>query len=139
MTEFESKVVTISRSSEEVFRVLSDFRLFTPFIPADKLEDWKAEEDSCSFSVKGVGQTGLKIVEKEPFKTVKITGDGKLPFEFFLWVQLKEVEPNDTRMKLTLKAELNMMLKMMLGKKIEEGINTMAEGIAAAFNKTVIS
>jgi len=137
MTEFESKVVAIRRNSEEVFRVLSDFRLFTPFIPTDKLEGWKAEEDSCSFSVKGIGQTGLKIIEKEPFKTVKITGDGKLPFEFFLWIQLKEVEPNDTRMKLTLKAELNMMLKMMLQKQLEEGVNTMAEAIAAAFNKGV--
>lgn len=139
MTEFESKIVAIHRKSEEVFRVLSDFRLFTPFIPTDKLDGWKAEEDSCSFNVNGIGQTGLKIVEKEPFKLVKITGDGKLPFEFFLWIQLNEVEPNDTRMKLTLKAELNMMLKMMLEKKIEEGINTMAEGIAAAFNRTVVS
>lgn len=139
MTEFESKIVAINRKSEDVYRVLSDFRLFTPFIPTDKLEGWKAEEDSCSFIVNGIGQTGLKIIEKEPFKTVKITGDGKLPFEFFLWIQLNEVEPNDTRMKLTLKAELNMMLKMMLEKKIEEGINTMAEGIAAAFNKTVDS
>ena len=137
MTEFESKIVAIQRKSEDVYRVLSDFRLFTPFIPTDKLEGWKAEEDSCSFIVNGVGQTGLKIVDKEPFKMVKITGDGKLPFEFFLWIQLNEVEPNDTRMKLTLKAELNMMLQMMLEKKIEEGINTMAEGIAAAFNKTV--
>lgn len=139
MTEFESKIVVIQHKSEDVFRVLSDFRLFTPFIPTDKLEGWKAEEDSCSFIVNGIGQTGLKIVEKEPFKLVKITGDGKLPFEFFLWIQLNEVEPNDTRMKLTLKAELNMMLKMMLEKKIEEGINTLAEGIAAAFNKTVVS
>ena len=135
MTEFESKIVAINRKSEEVFRVLSDFRQFTPFIPTDKLEGWAAEEDSCSFSVKGLGQTGLKIIDKEPFKTVKITGDGKLPFEFFLWIQLNEVAPNDTRMKLTLKADLNMMLKMMLEKKLEEGINTMAEGIAAAFNK----
>lgn len=135
MTEFESKIVSIKRNSEEVFRVLSDFRLFTPFIPTDKLEGWKAEESSCSFNVKGIGQTGLKIIEKEPFKMVKITGDGKLPFEFFLWIQLKEVEPNDTRMKLTLKADLNMMLKMMLEQKLKEGINTMADGIAAAFNK----
>jgi len=135
MTEFESKIVAIRRTPEDIFRVLSDFRLFTPFIPQDKLEGWEAEEDSCSFSVKGVGQTGLKIIEKEPFKTVKITGDGKLPFEFFLWVQLKEITSNDTRMKLTLKADLNVMLKMMLKKQLEEGINTMAEQIAAAFNR----
>lgn len=137
MTEFESKVVAIRRTPEDIFRVLSDFRQFTPFIPTDKLEGWEAEEDSCRFSIKGVGQTGLKIIDKEPHKTVKISGDGKLPFEFFLWIQLKEVAPYDTRMKLTLKADLNVMLKMMLQKQLAEGIDTMAEQIAAAFNRGI--
>ncbi len=137
MTEFESKIVAIRRTPEDIFRVLSDFRLFTPFIPQDKLEGWEAEEDCCRFNLKGVGQTGLKIIDKEPYKTVKITGDGKLPFEFFLWVQLKEVAPYDTRMKLTLKADLNVMLKMMLQKQLGEGIDMMAEQIAAAFNRGV--
>lgn len=138
MTEFESKIVTINRKAEDIYRVLSDFRLFTPFIPKDKLEGWAAQEDSCSFIINGVGQTGLKIVEKEPFKTIKVTGDGKLPFEFFLWVQLVEVNPSDTKMKLTLKADLNVMLKMMLQKQLAEGIDKMAEGIAEAFNRSVI-
>lgn len=137
MTKYVSKIVSIHRAPVEIFRVLSDFRLFTPFIPQDKLEGWEADEESCRFSVKGVGQTGLRIIEKEPFNTVKITGDGKLPFEFYLWVQLKEAAPYDTRMKLTLKADLNVMLKMMLNRQLEEGINAMAEQIAAAFNKGV--
>jgi carbon monoxide dehydrogenase subunit G len=137
MTEFESKIVTIRRTPEDIFRVMADFRQFTPFIPTDKLEGWEAEEDSCKFIVKGVGQTGLKILEKDPFNTVKITGDGKLPFEFFLWVQIKEIGPYDTKMKLTLKADLNVMLKMMLQKQLAEGIDTMAEQIAAAFNRGV--
>ena len=137
MTEFESKIVSIRRTPEDIFRVLSDFRLFTPFIPQDKLEGWEADEESCRFTVKGIGQTGLKIIEKEPHKTVKITGDGKLPFEFFLWVQLVEAAPYDTRMKLTLKADLNVMLKMMLQKQLAEGIDAMAEQLAKAFNTGV--
>lgn len=137
MTKFESKIVSIRRTPEDVFRVLSDFRQFTPFIPKDKLEGWEADEESCRFNVNGIGQTGLRFIDKEPYKTVKITGDKNIPFEFFIWVQLKEVGPNDTRMKLTLHADLNMMLKMMLQKQLAEGIDTMAEQIAAAFNKGV--
>jgi len=135
MTEFESKIVTIQKPAEIVYKVLSDFRQFTPLIPKDKIEGWEAEEDRCKFNVKGIGELGLKIIEKEPYNTIKLTGDGKVPFEFFFWVQLKEIAPNDTKMKLTLKADLNMMLKMMLSKQFEEGINSMAEQIAAAFNK----
>ena len=34
------------------------------------------------FNIEGVGQAGLKIIEKEPFKLIKITSDGKSPFSF---------------------------------------------------------
>jgi carbon monoxide dehydrogenase subunit G len=84
--------------------------------------------------IPGKGPVGLRIVDREKNKTIKITGDDNLPMQFFLWIQLKEVAPYDTRMKITLKAELNMMMRMMLGKKLEEGVNAMADGIAAAFN-----
>ena len=77
---------------------------------------------------------GLKIVDKEPNKTIKFTGNDKIPFEFFVWIQLKMVAPYDTRLKITLKAKLNMMMKMMVGKKLQSGIDSMADQIAAAFN-----
>ena len=46
------------------------------------------------------------------------------------WIQLKEVTPNDTRIKLTLKADLPMMFKMMLDKKLQNGIDQAAEMLA---------
>ncbi|MEJ5317759.1 MAG: polyketide cyclase [Tenuifilum sp.] len=133
MTTYESKIVAISKRAEDVFRVLSDFRNFSP-MAKDKLEEWQATEDSCSFKYKGMGPFGIKIIERDEFKTIKFTGDEKSPMEFFMWIQLKEVAPYDTRMKITVKAELNMMMRMMVGNKLKEGIDALADGIAAAFN-----
>ncbi len=133
MTTYESKIVAIHKRAEDIFRVLSDFRNFTP-IAKDKLENWQAEEDRCSFTFKGMGPFGINITESEPFKTIKFSGDELSPLPFFMWIQLKEVAPYDTRLKITVKAELNMMMRMMIGNKFEEGINTLAAGIAAAFN-----
>lgn len=133
MTTYESKIVAISKRAEDIYGMLSDFRNFTPMV-AQRVEEWQAEEQKCSFKYQGKGPVELKIVEKEKNKTIKITGDDNLPMQFYLWIQLKEVAPYDTRMKITLKAELNMMMKMLLGKKLDEGVNAMAEGIAAAFN-----
>lgn len=133
METYESKVVAINKRSEDIFKVLSDFRNFTP-LAQDKLENWQAEENSCSFSYQGMGPFGIKLVEKEEFSTLKFTGDERIPLEFYLWIQLKEAAPYDTRLKITIKAELNMMMKMMLGKKIGEGVDALAEGIAKAFN-----
>lgn len=137
MTEIESKVVSIRNSAEVVFRTLSDFRNFNQMatmVPDGQLTDWSANEDSCHFKIKGF-DVGLKFVEKEPFKTLKITGDGKVPFEFFFWIQLKEVSPYDLRMKLTVHADLNFMMKMMLKGKLQTGIDQMADQIAMAFSR----
>lgn len=32
---------------------------------ADKIEDVRTTEDTCTFMVKGVGEMGMKIVERE--------------------------------------------------------------------------
>jgi carbon monoxide dehydrogenase subunit G len=137
MTTYESKTVAIKRRSEDVYKLLSDFSQLSQFIPKDKVEGWQAEADWCKFHVKGVGQLGLKIIEREPNKTIKITGQDNKPFEFYIWIQIKEVEPYDTRMKITLKSELNMMMKMLLNKQLEEGIHNIADQIANAFNRGV--
>jgi len=135
MTTVESKIVSIKRLDEDIFRVLSNFSNFTPYTQAAKLDNWQAGEDWCRFDVQGIKDVGLKIVEREPFKTIKITGDGKIPFEFFVWIQLKQLEPNDTRMKITLKADLNFMMKMMVGSKLKQGIDALADQIAVAFSR----
>ncbi len=137
MTEVESKVVTIKSTSEFVFNALSDFRNFNSMVnmvPDGQLTDWQADENTCRFKVKGF-DLGLKFIEKEPYKTLKLTGDGKVPFEFFFWIQLKEVAPYDVRMKLTVHADLNMMMKMMLKGKLQDGVDKMAEQIAMAFSR----
>lgn len=134
MTTVESKVVKINRLDEDVFKVLSNFQNFTPYAEAAKLENWQADEDWCQFDVQGIRDAGLKIVEKEPFKTIKFTGNDKIPFEFFVWIQLKQVEPYDTRMRIVLKADLNFMMKMLVGSKLQGGVDSLADQIAAAFN-----
>jgi carbon monoxide dehydrogenase subunit G len=76
----------------------------------------------------------LRIVEREVNKTIKIQGDESGPMDFTFWLQLKEVAPYDTRMRIVLHAELNMMMRMMIGKKLQGAIDQMAEAIAAAMN-----
>lgn len=134
MTTVESKIVAIRRTDEQVYTVLSSFKAFDPIARAAQIEDWHADDDSCSFTAKGFGTVKLRIVEREPFKTIKIKGEEGLPFEVFLWFQFKQVAPYDTRTKLTLKADLNMAMGWMLKSKLQEGVDTIAESLAKAFN-----
>jgi hypothetical protein len=58
-----------------------------------------------------------------------------VPIDFSFWIQLHEVSDNDTRMRLVLHADLNMMMRMMIGGKLQEGLDKAVEGLAMAFNQ----
>ncbi len=134
LEKYVSKQVKINRPDWMVYNLLSDFNHFTPMLEG-KVDGWRVEGDSCSFTVKGFSLT-LRMVEKTPYTTLKIGGDEGSPFEFVFWIQLVRVDENDTRMRLTLHAELNMMMKMMIGGKLEQAMDRIAEQVAMAFNMT---
>ena len=132
MEKYESKQQQIRRSAEQIYSALASFSNFTPML-ADKVEEWQATDDECSFKVKGM-KMALRIVDREVDKTIKIQGAESNPMDFTFWLQLKEVAPYDTRMRIVVHAELNMMMRMMIGKKIQGAVDQMAEAIANAMN-----
>ena len=64
----------------------------------------------------------IRIVDKEPCKTIKF-GVENLPMKANLWIQLKQVAEQDTRIKLTIKAYIPMMFRMMFEKKLQQGLD----------------
>ena len=73
MKEYISKTVKINRLPADVFNFLSDMSLFSQAIPKDKVEDWEATPDECTFKVKGA-DVGIRINNREPYKTIKYAG-----------------------------------------------------------------
>lgn len=132
MKEYVSKQHQILRPAEQIFQMISRFDHLTPALQ-DKVEEWQADEDHCSFKAKGFS-VRLKIDEKVAPKHVKIVGDGGIPMDFAFWIQLHSVSEGDTRMRLVLHAELNMMMKMMIGSKLQGALDQIAEGMANAMN-----
>ena len=96
MQEYISKQQQILRPASQIFPLISDFSLLTPAV-ADKVEDWHATAERCSFKFKGF-TVALRIDEKVENKHIKITGDdGGVPIDFMLWIQLHQVSDYDTR------------------------------------------
>ncbi len=110
--------------------MLSDFDNFKEILPGDKIKNWESNGDTCRFEVEGVGPVGLKIIDREENKTLKYTADGKVPFNFFLWIQLKEANEGESKLKVTLDANLNPMIKMVAKGPLEKFIGMLADGIA---------
>ncbi len=138
MTTYESEIKTISSTEEVVFDILGNLNNLSKVADnkavGDKIKDLQYDTDSCSFAVEGFGRVGFRIVEREPFKTIKLEAENT-PVPINVWIQLKQVADNDTKMKLTLKAELPAMIKMMLDKKLKDGINAIADFLVVALNK----
>lgn len=133
MTEFTSGIKAIPYSDERIFIMLSDLSNLDKVkdrIPEDKIKDFTYDKDSCSVTVSPVGQITFRIVDREPNKTIKFTTTNS-PIPLHLWIQLKQVEENDTRLKLTARADLNPFLKPMVSKPLQEAIDRISDMLAA--------
>jgi len=140
MTTFESQITKAECNETEIFSLLSDLNNIEKIkdqIPQDKVKDLEFDTDSCRLTVDPVGKIGLKIVEREPSKTIKFVSE-QSPVGFNLWIQLKQVEENDTRIKVTVKADLNPMFKMLVSKPMETFVNKLAEILAQLPYKQLI-
>ena len=121
--QFESNVKHVPYSQERVYNKLSDLnnlegvreRLDMVKDKLDgKLEDMSFDRDSITLKVQGISLT-LRIIEREPLKCIKFEGD-KSPIPLNLWIQILPVTQEEAKMKVTIRAEVNMFMKAMVSK-----------------------
>ena len=134
MNKFESSQKTVHAGRKPVFDFLSDITNFSTLVPGEKVKDFHAETDRCSFLVDGLGEIGVRIASQEPNECIKFESEGSTPFKFNLWIQLKETNERTTVIKLTLGAELNMIMKQMAEKPLKEGIEIIASQLSDHLN-----
>lgn len=124
--KIESKIGKSACNDMKIYNFITNFHNFKELLPEDKVSGWEASEDKCSFNVDPLGRTGLMIIGKEPHKLIKIVSDPEYSsYQFNIWIQLKKVTENDTRVKVTIEPLVNNMLLSMLKlplKKLADGI-----------------
>lgn len=141
VSKYVSEVKVINHHQETVYAFLSDFNHLGQFfnentlslisrqIPNGKIDDVHTDADSCRFTISSMGEAGFRIIEREPFKMIKITGEGKIPLELLLWIQILPVSDQQCKIRLTIHATMNMMVKMVVGNKLKDGINKLADAL----------
>jgi len=135
MTAYQSDIKTISSSGEMVFNILSDLtnlqKLASNPSFAEKAKDMQYDTDSCSFAVDGFGRVGFRIVERKPFSNIKLTSENA-PVSISVDIIIDAITENQSTLKLVLLAELPAMIKMMVGSKLQDGVNAIAELLVKA-------
>lgn len=129
-TKYTSQVCSIPASAHDVYRVLGNLQNLERVkdrIPQDKIQELEITPDAIRLKVDGLGQKiSIVIVDRIEDDTIKFGAEG-LPMEMNIWIQLKQVTPTDTRVRLTLQADIPVMFKMMLDKKIQKGLDDAAQ------------
>ena len=131
-SKFESSVKQIPYPQEAVYRNISDLRNLEKVqdrVPEDKVNDFKYDEDTVSLNISPVGELKLRICEREEPKCVKFeTVQSPVPFN--VWIQVLPVDENNSKMKVTVKAELNPFIKGMLEGPMRDGVEKIADALA---------
>lgn len=133
VTKYESKISSAPCSAQQIYRVLSDMRSLErvrDLIPQDKVQEMNIEPDRVRMKVDGLAQKiTIAIVDRIENDTIKFGLEG-IPMDGNFWIQLKEVSPTDTRIKLTVKADIPFMFKFMIEKKLQTGLDQAADMLA---------
>ena len=132
MTKFESSIKQIPYPVENVYRNISDLSNLERVrdrVPQDKLQDFQFDNDSVQVSVSPVGTIKLRICDREENKCVKFETE-QSPLPFNLWIQVLPVDSANSKMKVTVQADIPFMLKGMVSGPLQDGVEKIADALS---------
>ena len=121
----ESPRVTVGKSAQELFDLLSDVRNFEKLMPENIAKFEVLGDDCFVFGLSGMPEIKLKMKEKvAPTKLVLGAASDKLPFT--LEADINPLSENSSNVQLLFEGEFNAMMAMMIKGPIGKFIETLA-------------
>lgn len=110
----------------------TDMRTFAQMVPQDKVKaEITADYDSLTATVHGF-RIGVRIDERQPYRLIRI-GSSESPVEFVAVLHFEPSQiPGRTDFWIDLDANLNFMMKTMLGNKLQQAIDKMVDSLVDA-------
>ena len=123
---YESKHGTVSKRREELYMAFCDMRNFKNLAQAGAQAGVQAEiqadYDTLSIEVQGF-RIGVRVDERQPYDVIRIISS-ESPVEFVAALHFDASPiPGKTDFSIVLDANLNFMMKSMLGGKIQKGLD----------------
>lgn len=144
-----SSVKNISAPVERVYATLSNLENLRPLIERaqndeglrekmrqaeqenalEQLKDIEITADSIAIPTPMFGTISMCIIEREEGKCIKFETQ-QSPVKANLWIQTLPVSSDQSKMKLTIDADIPFMLKTMVGSKLKDGVEKIADALA---------
>lgn len=153
MTKKESEIKVVAAPVERVYARLGDLRNFQTLkerindpqvqqmigdkVPADKMQQLVSVMEKMEFTADSIivdspmgGQITLSIIEREENKLLKFGAEGS-PIPVNLWIQMLPADAFSARIKVTVGADVNLFMKAMIGKPLQQAADGVAQMLAA--------
>jgi len=126
--KYRSKCGIVSLSPEQLYMNFVDMRNFTKAIPEGNEVQVSADYDNLEATVRGF-KIGVSVCERTPYSLIRLRDNGA-PFEFRASLHFEPVQTGKTEFHIELEANLNLMMKAIMGSKIQEALDKAVDTLA---------
>lgn len=128
--KINSKHRSVARAPYMLYMPFSDMRNFVAMLPEDKRQGVEADYDSIRGTVQGFN-VGVRVEERRPYSRIVYKDDGA-PFQFTINIcfDADGGNPDSTDFHVDIEADLNFMMKMLLGNKLQDAVDKMVDAVA---------
>jgi carbon monoxide dehydrogenase subunit G len=128
MLSLKSQEFIVAAASDQVLRFLSETKNYALLLPENQTSDFQFTP--TQFSFKAAGQVNLALeIQASQNHALHFRGLQTNPFAFDLYVHLQP-QANSTSGYIEIKADLNMMLKMLIEKPLQKLLAEMATNLS---------
>lgn len=128
--EIKSKRAVVSRPPYQLYMAFTDMRNFIQYLPEDKRADVQADYDFIRATVQGF-EIGVRVKERVPYSRIYFVDDGA-PFHFTLTMHFDpSTDPYKTDFQIIVDADLNFMMKTLLGSKLKDALDKVVDSLVA--------
>lgn len=131
MLKISTGLKSVNASPEKVFAFLADMNNLEKLMP-DQVTNWKSDENTCTFTIKGMADIGMEILQRHPNERIQVGSYGKVPFKFNLEIVVKP-SGDTSEAGLDFEGDVNPFLKMMVEKPLSNFFGMLIDNLNKQF------
>ena len=123
---YDSKHGIVAVPPEQLYMSFTDMRNLTQSLPEKYRDSVTADFDSIHATVQGFS-IAVRVVERNPYSLLRLDDDDA-PFHFSITAHF-DPAPGGTDFSIEVDADLNLMMKALLGGRIKDALDKAVDGL----------
>ena len=133
MLKIKSDSIIVKSDANKCIEYLSDLNNYQYLLPKDKIKNWESNNDFCIFSIQKAYTLDITRVSFDR-NHIFLKSGKKSQFKFSITINIEEKSQNTCNAQIICEAKVNPLLKVMVGKPLNELFNFMARNIEKAIS-----